>query len=233
MHFPERIGNYEVAILAPGDYELPITITHRITPGSRKFSWFKLADDYLRAPEAGPGVIFDFSKRIQVKKPGPVFFEQNRTRKVTLRVVPPKEAVPVRPVSNPALDRRMGSAIWTRPMVGGYLYSKRTRRMEGGLNIFYRRLPENMAIKAVFVDDKGNRTPITYAKDIGLLYRGRSGFILWVEADVNQFVEPGTYRGKLELKPDRELANRDAEMKTIWGGTLEFPVSFTVRPAAK
>lgn len=56
---------------------------------------------------------------------------------------------------------------------------------------------------------------------------GASGIFL-VEVGSFGLTEPGEYRGTLVLRPDPDYAYEDPAIKSIWNGTLEFPLSFTV-----
>ncbi len=40
--------------------------------------------------------------------------------------------------------------------------------------------------------------------------------------------EPGDYSATLILRPDPKYAYEDPAIKTLWNGTLEFPISFFV-----
>jgi hypothetical protein len=40
--------------------------------------------------------------------------------------------------------------------------------------------------------------------------------------------EPGEYSGTLVLRPDPNYAYEDPAIKSLWNGTLEFPISFVV-----
>jgi hypothetical protein len=146
-------------------------------------------------------------------------------------VVPEEEAETVALVSSPQLDEAMANAF--EMGLRRRLRSRRTdsgqRRYSTSEEIRYRDLPMAVALQlTLHLADESGRTSSLKAPEPLVVQAGASGsrsFSYWFE---RPDACTGTYTGKLVLHPDPEAAYRDPEIKAIWGGTLELPISFAV-----
>ena len=139
------------------------------------------------------------------------------------------EAERVELVSNPRLDEDMHAAL--RCSVSSSTGNARsealgTRGNAGWVQITYQDLPAALGFKSVLILSDGREI------------RGRKWFYARV-GSAGQFTvspadfvitEAGSYTGSLVLRADPEVVYWDATIKTIWDGTLEFPVSFEFSP---
>lgn len=131
-------------------------------------------------------------------------------------------------VSDPEIDRVVRAAFIAVPAQASYggRTEEGARTILGGVRVENQALPVAAAFRATYRDASGFEAsfedyPITIRKGMALRW-----FI-----DMGKLVidRPGTYTGKVVLTPDPDAAYGDPEIESIWDGTLEFPVSFTVR----
>ena len=88
-------------------------------------------------------------------------------------------------------------------------------------------LPENVGFRAVYRNGTGTVAPLP-----GFKAHLRAGEP-WPPLPFPTFhlldtLKPGTYSGSIIYLPDADAAYEDPAIKTIWGGTLEIPVKFTI-----
>ena len=154
---------------------------------------------------------------------------------ITIRVVAPQKAEPIRLVSNPSLNEQMKTAIRLEvEPSGGSSWSVGEVRIEmkPTCRFTYLPLPENVAFRATYRDESGLEIPLP---EFLLLQRagrtwGTRGST-W-SCDVSfawTDLPEGQRKGTVVLTPDVEAAYRDPEIKTLYSGTLEFPIEFEVR----
>jgi hypothetical protein len=144
-----------------------------------------------------------------------------------LRMVAPEDAERPARVSNPDLDARMrGAFTWTSRPLGGYGYSTDQGEVKARplWVLGFAPLPESVAFRVTFRGADGSQRPLR-----GSFCRSRAGERGLYHADLGVLsLLPGDYRGTFLFEPDDEIARQDAAIRTIWGGSLEFPASIRV-----
>lgn len=149
---------------------------------------------------------------------------------VEVNVVEEDEAEQIRLISDPNLERVFRQAFafgtWersiSRPTRSGYrLEDQRIHIHHGEL-----RIPVAFDIHLRLQDGRlllQRRTPPK---------RFRGADFAFVNLPLTDFAidldKPGRYEGALVLTPDPNYAYEDPAIKEIWGGTLEFPITFTI-----
>jgi hypothetical protein len=106
----------------------------------------------------------------------------------------------------------------------------------GGVTITYPELPLAVAFQAVLRLPDGRE--IVLPCGFGWPLRARAGAFGQFYIDIADFLGPavdagtpwipGEYTSTLVLRPDPNLAYDDPTIDSIWGGTLEFPIQFTI-----
>jgi len=134
--------------------------------------------------------------------------------------------------ADPQLDEAMRTAITldNSRSEGFYSSAGRQRRWHGTTWIAFQRLPAAVGFELSLRLPDGRELP-RYSVSAQHM-RTRSGVSGKACADVGFFgiEEPGEYAGTLVLRPDPHYAYQDPAIKSIWNGTLEFPIHFTVAP---
>lgn len=148
-----------------------------------------------------------------------------------LHVVSAAQAERVKTVSNPKLDKAMQAAFSSKPVrstgVTNFSGGSRQGTWQGEVQITSQPLPMAIWMKAYFEDNSGKRFPMDWQI---AAHRGEDAL-----ASISYFAfeehlpPPGTYHGYVVLTPDPKHAYNDPTYKTIWGGTLRFPYTFTIR----
>lgn len=211
----------------PGTYTVKLEFTCKVTPphSESKWRWNTKAPfpyNLLRARQTRYW-------RDPNDKP---LYACNFTVPVTLDIVPEEDAEKVSLLSNPQLDAKMKTTFSISTQQGEFTYGNPTkgtrRKCTGPFSIRYQDSPANIAFTASFRDPNGYE----YKRDDQVTPRlialkGSSG-TLWVAAGDFRIYQTGTHKGTVLLRPNLELAYRDPRIKTIWGGTLEFPVTIEV-----
>lgn len=149
---------------------------------------------------------------------------------VDLNIISKKQAETIALAADPQLDRKMVECFSCAP--DGAVASTRSdihsmASLEGALTISYAALPADVALTAEFVTPDGQRKSF---ETFWLLARaGSSGSVRILPAllDLGNG-RPGQIAGSVVLSPSRELACSDPAIKSIWGGKLEFPFTFTM-----
>jgi hypothetical protein len=144
-------------------------------------------------------------------------------------MVEESEAETVGLVSNPRLDEAMRAALvcgMSSSTGNARSEAAGTRGNAGWVRITYQDLPAAVGFKSVLILSDGREIlgrKWFYAR------AGSAGQFTVSPADF-VMAEAGSYTGSLALRADPEVAYEDAAIKTIWDGTLEFPVSFEFSP---
>lgn len=132
--------------------------------------------------------------------------------------------------SSPELDRAMRAAFSARHI---YIESSVStsigeRRVLGATQIVYKDIPLAGAftITLRLPDGRDLPQPGSWPKEFSAR-AGRSGKFTVYPSNFALDM-PGRYKGTVVLVPDPDLAYRDVAIKSIWNGTLEFPISFTI-----
>jgi hypothetical protein len=150
---------------------------------------------------------------------------------VEITVVDPNDAETIEVVTDPELDRKMSAAFTPRQAQMGGSYGHPKRHYDGGLEIKFTDLPVAAAFKYSYLTEDGvllKTPPLDYPDEPVKLRVGSSGLfcITARQLDIDQ---AGQHSGTVILESDPNSAYKDPAIKTIWGGRLEFPFSFTVR----
>jgi hypothetical protein len=142
---------------------------------------------------------------------------------VEIAVVNEAKAEQVQLLSYPELDALMRTAF-SSSLLPKSPYDLRK------FHVSARRLPANVAFRCyVELPDGAQKSSPRPEFQRLRAYAGRDFAIDFLIGD---FIpdRPGTYDAKLVFEPDPNYAFEDATIKSIWNGTLEFPIHFTVAP---
>jgi hypothetical protein len=142
---------------------------------------------------------------------------------VEVAVVEEAKAEQVQLLSNPELDSLMRAAF----------RSSDQPRASNGLHMFHilgKRLPADMAFRCILELPDGTRMSSPRPEYQGL--RAYAGRDFDVSLSVDSFAPKrfGEYEAKFVFEPDPNYAFEEPTIKSIWNGTLEFPVHFTIAP---
>jgi hypothetical protein len=145
---------------------------------------------------------------------------------VELKVVDKEQAEFVEPVSSPDLDAKMKAAFETDPgnMMCSYGTPSGMREMVSDVQVVYKDCPVDAAFQMSFRFENGR------VQTCPLSIRVRQGTSGQIHLGHGRLTieQTGTYTGTLVLTPDFECAYIDPDIKSIWAGNLEFPMSVTV-----
>jgi hypothetical protein len=149
---------------------------------------------------------------------------------VEVNVVDKYEAERIRLISDPNLERALREAFafgtwdpWiSRAILSGYPVKDRTIHIHHG----------QLGIPVAF--DVRLRLPdgrlLAQRRSPPKRFRGAS--FQWFSLRLTDFTidldKPGLYDSTIVLEPNPDYAYEDPAIKEIWGGTLEFPISFTL-----
>jgi hypothetical protein len=103
-------------------------------------------------------------------------------------------------------------------------------RVNWGVSFEYNNLPMDVALNVKFRDENGKEQA---SDTMNLLARAGQSGTIYPGADLFKPLSPGEHRGHLILFTDDEMAYEIPGITQIWSGTLEFPITITVAPAAK
>jgi hypothetical protein len=99
---------------------------------------------------------------------------------------------------------------------------------DDGLAVWHRDLPASIGFTAILHLSDGREIPDgVWVSDRLYARAGGSGQFV-VSPSILALREPGSYTGSIMLRPDPNAAYEDPAIKTIWNGTLAFPISFTI-----
>ena len=158
-------------------------------------------------------------------------YDRHFTVPLTVRIAETGAAEKLQAVSNPRLDKTMRDAFATRPVQshGVYFTSSGRRHCVRSTEIVCQALPVAIAFKLFLRLPDSHELPQGGAKGpqkIRLRADTSGRFV--VQAGPFGLEQPGEYTGTLILRPAPDYAYEDPAIKTIWSGTLEFPISFTI-----
>ncbi len=145
-------------------------------------------------------------------------------------VVEKSQAERIELTSNPDLDKAMQEAFSSNSisMMRWYSTPLGKLRSTGGLQIEYRDIPTAVGFEPVLHLSDGREIRDDNAVSHRLHARaGNSGQFI-VSPSLLMPDECGSYTGSIVLHSDPNAAYQDPTIKTIWNGTLEFPISFTI-----
>lgn len=145
-------------------------------------------------------------------------------------VVEESQAERIELESNPDRDQAMQRAFSSRfvPLMRLYATPSGRRSSTGGLEIIYHDLP--MAVGFLPMLRLSDGREILGDRRISYRLHARAGSSGQFSLSPSMVMpdEPGSYTGTLVLRADPNGAYRDPAIKTIWDGTLEFPISFAI-----
>ncbi len=151
-------------------------------------------------------------------------------RAVQINIVEPDQAERLELIANPQIDETMRAAITTKTSGRGGDYGKRRPAKLSRLHDRHLRASGRCGcLRAIAAAADGHELPQGTDRQHQHI-RLRSGDYGEDFIDMWGFAieEPDEYTGKLVLRPDPDYAYEDPAIKSIWNGTLEFPISFSV-----
>jgi hypothetical protein len=133
-------------------------------------------------------------------------------------------------ISSPELDQAMRAAFSTRyiGMETGISTPAGMRWVRGSAQISYENIPLAVAFRVALRLPDGRETPVHSLWPSTLSARAGSSGSLTIDPSSLVVETPGRYNATLVLAPDPGLAYTDVAIKSIWNGTLELPIRFTV-----
>ncbi len=148
-----------------------------------------------------------------------------------VNVVEKDQAEQLELLADPPTDASMRGAIAseTSERHGTYGTSAGRRGHRGSTSIAFKTLPTAAAFELSLRLADGRELPSGPNRQPQRI-RVRAGGSGEYVVNVGSFgiTEPGEYSGTLVLRPDPNYAYEDPAIKSIWNGTLEFPISFVV-----
>lgn len=173
-------------------------------------------------------------KRTSYTQGTDVSYRCDFTVPIQFRVVEEDEAETIALLSDPELDERMRRtfAVSSRHRSSGTYHTLAGKRSYASSNnwIEFDILPSAVSFKAALRLANGDEIPARGKYPTQYQRRANMSGELQVVLQNLLLEEPGDYRATLILTPDPDNAYRDPVIKAIWGGTLEFPVHFTIGP---
>jgi len=150
---------------------------------------------------------------------------------VEMNVVSREKAERLDLVSGRVIDAAMHTVIsfTTSPGDGSYATPSGPREYRGTTMITFKTLPVAVAFEVSLHLSDGRELPqggTNEPQHIRSRADNAGGYLV----DVGRFglEAPGEYTGTLILRPDQDCAYGDPAVKTIWNGTVELPISFSV-----
>ncbi len=207
----------------PGLYRAEVRHKHTITRMVKKASWSSDSVQRRRKMTAWRASTADPNYTCQFSVP------------VEIRLVAEDEAEKVDLVSDAEMDAQMQKAFTpsTPSLAGSYGMPPEERRYTGGLEIKYSSLPAAVAFKAALRLPNGDE--IHQHHTFIQQRRARAGTSGAFQVTPTEFGlrAVGDYHATVVLTPDPDYAYEDPAIKTLWNGTLEFPISFTVEAVSE
>jgi hypothetical protein len=209
----------------PGVYHARIFTTCKVTHNAgRRFTlWDRLSMSLrrlLKRPPAG---------RAPANKP--LTYECQFTVPFDLHIVEKDQAERLELIADPETDKILRAAIAAESSDrhGAYGTPAGRRGHRGSMSVAFKTLPVAVAFELSLRLADGRELPAGANRQPQRI-RVRAGESGTFVVNVASFgiTEPGDYAGTLVLRPDPNYAYEDPAIKTLWNGTLEFPISFVV-----
>ena len=189
----------------PGDYKGQVRYRYELIPD-------------------GPSAINGIPTR--QKKPDEVVYQCEFVIPVQLKIVPNEHAESVNPLTSPNLDTKMKAAFTTQlnNQTSSYGTPSGRRKSTLATQIVYKNCPADAAFQMSFRFKNGE------VKTSPASIRIRQGTSGQIDIDFPGLAieQTGTHPGTLVLSPDFQCAYIDPDIKSIWAGNLEFPMSVTI-----
>jgi hypothetical protein len=210
----------------PGVYHARIRTTCKITSNAgRRFTlWDRLSISLRRLlgrPPAVRGLATSY----------PTTYECRFVVPFDLNVVEKDQAEQLELLADPQTDKIMRAAIAAESSDrhGAYGTPAGRRGHRGSMSVAFKTLPVAVAFELSLRLADGRELPAGANRQPQRI-RVRAGESGTFVVNVASFgiTEPGDYAGTLVLRPDPNYAYEDPAIKTLWNGTLEFPISFVV-----
>lgn len=151
---------------------------------------------------------------------------------VQLNIVPPGSETKVRIVSSEELDGKMKAAFTSildpAHKTSGHFGDENrivTSSATGSIKVFYSSLPEHYAFEAIYRDGITGVEYTVASSSCGVIFKGDSGKFTVFPANA-RLPKPGTYTGMIIFTPDLSRISHYPEIPQIWGGRLQFPITF-------
>ncbi len=211
--------------MEPGIYHARIHTTCKvINTAGRKFTlWDRLSIRLRRTFWRPPAA------RVPVSSP--TTYECRFSVSFDLNIVEKDQAERLELIADPQTDGIMRAAIVTETSDrhGAYGTAAGRRGHRGSASVTFKTLPIAAAFELSLRLADGRELPAGANRQPQRIRvrAGKSGSFV---VNVGSFgiTEPGDYAGTLVLRSDSNYAYEDPAIKTLWNGTLEFPISFVV-----
>jgi hypothetical protein len=150
---------------------------------------------------------------------------------VDINIVEKDQAEQLELMADPQTDASMRGAfaLETSERHGAYGTPAGRRGHRGSMSVTFKALPVAAAFELSLRLADGRELPAGANRQPQRIRirAGKSGAFV-VNLGSFGITEPGDYTGTLVLRPDPNYAYEDPAIKSIWNGTLEFPIAFVV-----
>jgi len=159
-----------------------------------------------------------------------ILYELKTRIPLSITLVNPSRAEKVELLTNPTLDKQVTAAFKFKAEppepVSDFLSDQMTYPTY--VHVSWQPLPCDVIASVYFRKADGARKLFAWHKGRTLQIKaGAPGETSFYCTSV-MLEGPASYSGKVVIQPDADLAYRDPRIKTIWAGTIEFPVTITV-----
>ncbi len=209
----------------PGIHPAEIYIACKIVtvPGRRRTFWDRLSMTPRRLLGRPPAMRM-------VASTGPTY-ECQLAVPFDLSIVEKDQAEQLELVADPQAGEimRAAIAIETSDRHGAYGTPAGPRGHRGSMSVTFKTLPVAAAFELSLRLADGRELPSgTNRQPQRIRVRAGSSGTFMVDVGSFGITEPGDYAGTLVLRSDPNYAYEDPAIKTLWNGTLEFPIAFMV-----
>jgi len=159
-------------------------------------------------------------------------YEYDFTMTAQATIVAKDKAERVALTSSPESDQTMRAAFSSASShncVAQYATDSGERWIRGCGQITYKNLPTAVAFTVAVELPDGRRIEETTVGSRGFSARaGDSGIFTVYPSEFIRWEQPGGYDATVVLTPAPDRAYQDPAIKTLWDGTLRFPISFKI-----
>lgn len=202
----------------PGEYEAQVEVVVKLWPLRGK------RERILTRPPKRWWIIgiLVTAVRSGTVDPGPPLYSARIVKTFTFRVLPSDAPLPLDLRSSPELDAQMRQGIALVPTTSPFPISWRRCVCNSMLRVD---IEENAVFRGTFVDDSGTQRPL---KGPIIVRAGRANVNLEELLSSGKFAD-GNYAGTLILDPDCDAAWTQPDIKSMWNGKLQLPLTFTIK----